>query len=196
MRLFHTSDRIIREPDIYAGRRNADFGQGFYLSVEESFGGNWARERTSSDIYINVYELDLAGVCKPKESGLKVKTFSRDAEWYRFIFNNRRGIRPDEMAGFDGYDVIIGPVANDTLFETYGIITSGLLTEDQALELLSAGPEYTQTVIKTEAGLAALKWVDAYLLDEGMIRAARERYEADRQSFEEQFTASLESFSG
>ena len=40
MRLYHTSDRIIREPDISMGRRNADFGHGFYLAADEEFAGS------------------------------------------------------------------------------------------------------------------------------------------------------------
>ena len=40
MRLFHTSDRIIREPDLSMGRRNADFGHGFYLAADEEFAGS------------------------------------------------------------------------------------------------------------------------------------------------------------
>ena len=182
MKLFHTSDRIIREPDIYAGRKNADFGQGFYLSAEEDFARSWARERTASDIYVNVYELDL--------SGLRVKTLDRDAEWYRYIFQNRRG--GEDV--FRDYDVISGPIAADTLFETYGIITSGLLTEGQALTLLNIGRAYSQTAIKTPEGAAALRWVDAYTLDADMIRSARAKYDSDRETFEARFAELLDSF--
>ncbi len=32
MRLYHVGDRAIPEPDVHYGRRNADFGQGFYLT--------------------------------------------------------------------------------------------------------------------------------------------------------------------
>ena len=182
MKLFHTRDRVIREPDIYAGRKNADFGQGFYLSEDEDFAGSWARERTASGIYVNVYELDT--------SGMKFKTLGRDAEWFRYIYSNRRG--GEDM--LRDYDVISGPVAVDTLFETYGIITSGLLTEEQSLTLLSIGRTYSQTVIKTPEGLSGLKWVDAYTLDEDMIRSARAKYDSDLERFENRFAELLDSF--
>lgn len=32
MLLYHTGYQEIREPDIHHGRKNADFGQGFYLT--------------------------------------------------------------------------------------------------------------------------------------------------------------------
>lgn len=36
MILYHTSDREIQNPDIHIGRKNADFGWGFYLTPEEA----------------------------------------------------------------------------------------------------------------------------------------------------------------
>lgn len=43
MRLYHTSSVEIREPDITRGRKNADFGQGFYLTPDTDFARRWAR---------------------------------------------------------------------------------------------------------------------------------------------------------
>lgn len=175
MILFHTSDTIIKEPDIHRGRSNTDFGQGFYLTPDKLFASSWARERTSSDIYINSYEL--------KTDGLKIRRFSRDEDWFKYIFSNRRG-KEDSLADFD---VIIGPIANDTLFETYGIITSGLLAPDQALELLGIGPEYSQVAVKTDAGARALQWIDSEILDIDTMAEVRKEYERQRAAFDEEF---------
>lgn len=179
MILFHTSNKVIKEPDIRIGRSNTDFGQGFYLTPDESFAGSWARERTSSDIYVNRYEL--------KTEGLKVKTFGRDAEWFGYILDNRRS-RPDCLLG---YDVIIGPVANDTLFETFGLLTSGFLTTEQSLKILSAGPEYTQVAIRTDAGAKALKWLDAEILSAESMAEARKEYERSKAAFDEGFEKAI-----
>ena len=43
LHLFHTGYAEIREPDIHYGRKNADFGQGFYLSDSDEFAGNMKR---------------------------------------------------------------------------------------------------------------------------------------------------------
>ena len=112
IQLFHTGYLEIRQPDILHGRRNADFGQGFYLSPSDEFAGRWAKERRESRIIVNTYELET--------EGLRIKHFERDLEWFRYIFSNRRAvdILPD-------YDVIIGPIANDTIYDTLGIFTSG-----------------------------------------------------------------------
>ena len=45
MLLYHTSYGIIDRPDIHFGRKNADFGQGFYLSESYKFAGKWVREK-------------------------------------------------------------------------------------------------------------------------------------------------------
>jgi len=122
MILYHTSDRVIDKPDIHYGRKNADFGWGFYLTPDKDFTYRWARENA----VVNVYELD--------DEDLDVHTFVRDTDWFRYIFGNRR-VR-DNLTS----DVIIGPIANDTLFDTYGIITSGYLKDEDALRLLMIGP--------------------------------------------------------
>ena len=141
MILYHTSDREIRNPDIHYGRKNADFGWGFYLTPDREFTYRWARENA----VVNVYELD--------ENELNMHTFTRDIHWFEYIFNNRR-LRDSLVA-----DVVIGPIANDTIFDTLGIMSSGFLKPEAAVRLLMIGPEYTQIVIKTEKALKQLRFI-------------------------------------
>ena len=141
MILYHTSDREIQHPDIHIGRKNADFGWGFYLTPDREFTYRWARDNA----IVNAYEFD--------ESGLAIHRFSRNKDWFDYIFRNRR--LQDNLTA----DVVIGPIANDTIFETLGIITSGFLKPDEALTLLLIGPEYTQVAIKTEKAAARLHWI-------------------------------------
>ncbi len=141
MRLYHTGTAPVPYPDIRRGRVNADFGQGFYLTPDADFTYRWARR----DAIVNTYELNL--------SGLVVRRFTRDAEWFDYIYHNRRA--EDRIAA----DVIIGPIANDTIFDTFGLITSGYLKPEDALSLLMIGPEYTQVAVKTEAAVRQLRWI-------------------------------------
>ncbi|MCR4955154.1 MAG: DUF3990 domain-containing protein, partial [Lachnospiraceae bacterium] len=53
-------------------------------------------------------------------------------------------------------DVIIGPIANDTIYDTLGVLTSGFWSADQSLELLQIGPTYYQIVLKTPAAAKQL----------------------------------------
>ncbi len=179
MLLFHTGFQMIEKPDIKIGRANADFGQGFYLSDDEAFSRRWARERKGQSTYLNCYELDARG--------LRVKRFSRDAEWFDYIFANRAN-RPDDLTGFD---VIIGPVANDTIYDTWGIITSGVLDRNQALQLLMLGPSYTQVVLKTEKAADALVFKNAVKMDKNEIDAYRAIVSEEERQYQEEFAKLL-----
>lgn len=161
MKLYHTSNVEIREPNIRRGRINTDFGQGFYLTPDLEFTYRWAR----ADAVVNVYELD--------ESGLDIHRFRRDPDWFEYIFHNRRV--KDTLSA----DVIIGPIANDTIFETFGIISSGYLTTEQAMKLLMIGPEYTQVAVKTEKAARQLTWLRSekiIRLDDDFRKAEQDEY--------------------
>jgi len=163
MKLYHISNMEIREPDIFRGRKNADFGQGFYLSSDLEFSRRWA----VADSVLNEYELN--------EQNINIHRFKRDEDWFNYILSNRKA--KDNLSA----DVIIGPVANDTIFETFGIISSGFLKPADALKLLLIGPEYTQAVIKTPKALKQLRWVRAEkitALDNELRKAEQDDYAA------------------
>ena len=71
MILYHTSDREIRYPDIHYGRKNADFGWGFYLTPDREFTYRWARDNA----VVNEYELDV----DPSQTTLET--------WQKFSFS-------------------------------------------------------------------------------------------------------------
>ena len=77
-------------------------------------------------------------------------------------------------------DVIIGPIVNDTIFDTLGILSSGYLTTGEALQLLMIGPEYTQYAIKTEKAAERLRWIGAERIemeDSQTLKAEQEEYQ-------------------
>ena len=180
LHLFHTGYAEIREPDIHYGRKNADFGQGFYLSDSDEFAGKWMRERKDAVIHVNAYELDLAG--------LRVLRFTRDADWLDYILRNRAGYADAHPEA----DVVIGPIANDTIYDTLGIMTSGVLTRAQSLELLCIGPAFEQTVIKTEQAAAQLKWLSARTLAHGEAARFRERVQREEAEYQTLLAEALE----
>ena len=170
MILYHTGTQEIREPDIRCGRKNADFGQGFYLTPDREFTYRWA----GKDAVVNEYELD--------ENGLCIHTFTRSDDWFRYIFDNRR--MRDELSA----DVIIGPIANDTVFDTLGIMSSGYLRPEDSLKLLLIGPEYIQAVIKTDRAAKQLR----FLRSEKIGRIAEGTRRNEQEEFLKAFTAELE----
>ena len=169
MILYHTSDRVIQSPDIHRGRKNADFGWGFYLTPDKDFTYRWARDSA----VVNLYEFD--------EAGLALHRFTRSTEWFEYIFHNRR--LQDGLTA----DAVIGPIANDTIFDTLGVITSGYLTPEEALKLLLIGPAYSQVAIKTEKAAANLRWISA----ERITRADAQTLKAEQDAFQERFAEEL-----
>lgn len=171
LKLYHAGYCVIEKPDIYYGRKNADFGQGFYMSDSEEFAKRWIKQRNDSTAYINCYELET--------DGLEIKTLERGAEWFEYIRANR-ALRPDSLSG---YDVITGTVANDTIFDTLGFTTSGILTPGQALKALMTGPGYSQTVLKSERAASHLRFIKADII----THEESDRYAAALAREEEQF---------
>ena len=158
MDLYHVGFYEIKDIDLKHGRKNADFGQGFYLSNNLEFSKNWASMRTDLDTILNCYELNM--------TDLNVLEFTYNSEyWFDYIFKNRNGY--DDI--YKEYDVIIGPIANDTIFDLYGVITSGLIDNKMALKILKEGPKYYQIVIKTEKAKANLKFINSIILDKNEI---------------------------
>ena len=179
--LYHSGFQQIEKPDIHHGRRNADFGQGFYLSDDEEFARRWAKRRRGETTWINIYELDL--------SGLNTVEFQRDQKWFDYIYANRsfqKDMYPDA-------DVIIGPIANDTIYDTFGITTSGILEKEEALKLLLIGPEYHQIVLKTQKAVDHLKWISVEEVGEEEAKEYALILKKEQTAYQEQFVAVLES---
>ena len=73
------------------------------------------------------YQLDNAAKIVPSTTG------GADTRVFRITCELKEDVDPDTL---QSADVIIGPIANDTIYDTFGIITSGFLTHHQAKRLL------------------------------------------------------------
>ena len=164
MTLYHGSNTEVAVPRLLRSVRTLDFGPGFYLTPDMDFAYRWA----GANAVVNEYELD--------EEGLRIHRFRRGEDWFHYIFHNRRA--EDSLSA----DVVIGPIANDTIFETLGIISSGFLQPSDAMKLLMIGPEYTQVALKTEKAVRQLRWLRAEKItkwNDEQRRAEQAAYDAD-----------------
>lgn len=107
------------------------------MSDDKEFVSRWSKLRKDENSYINIYELDL--------EDLNIIELKRDKQWFDYIFSNRH----NHQDYLNEYDIVIGPIANDTIYNTFGVITSGILDDKVAFKLLDIGPIYKQFVIKT-----------------------------------------------
>ena len=77
-----------------------------------------------------------------------------DEEWLDFVSAHRNGTYDGEQ-----YDLIIGAVANDDVYRTLQVYSTGLLTKEQALEALKVKKLFNQYVFATEKALGYLKFI-------------------------------------
>lgn len=180
MILYHVGFDIIKNPDIHYGRKNADFGQGFYLTDDKEFSYRWAKERSGSDTIINEYELDT--------TGLNILSFERGSDWFDYIYDNRNH-KADKVSA----DVIIGPIANDIIYDVMGITTSGILPKEDAKKLLMIGDEYKQIVIKSEKAVSQLKWITSDVISPARLKVYHEQMIKEEQEFQTLFANTMES---
>ncbi len=127
MKLYHSSNKFIVQPDISYSRNYLDFGKGFYLtSIEEQairYGSRFIRRE--EEAWINIYELEV------EDKDWRILKFnSYDLQWLDFITRCRAGIDNTD------YDMIIGGVANDKVIRTIEKYFSGEMSAETAIGLL------------------------------------------------------------
>ena len=120
-----------------------------------------------------------------------VRRFTRERAWYEYIFKNRAGApdaHPEE-------DVIIGPIANDTIYDTMGVITSGFLTPEEALRLLKIGPCFEQAAVKSEKALSHLTWKSSRILSHEEMQRSKEAGSEEQEAYQKLLAEALEEMS-
>lgn len=155
MILYHGSNMVVEKPKLIEQNRFLDFGYGFYTTTNREQAENFAKKivvRRGGKPIVNEYEFD-----DNAQTDLIIKRFAApDEEWLDFVSANRNG---SENGG--NRDVIIGAVANDDVYRTLQVYSSGLLTKEQAIEALKVKKLYNQYVFSTEKAIASLKFIGA-----------------------------------
>ena len=62
------------------------------------------------------------------------------------------------------YDIVIGPVANDTLYQTLILYEAGILTKKETIARLKVHPLFDQLSFNTHKALEYLKYIRSYEL--------------------------------
>ena len=160
MILYHGSTEIVETPKIITGNKFLDFGYGFYTTTSEEQALRWAKikkKRTNSEkSYLNIYEVNEAVLTDKSFSVLHFGEPSR--EWLDFVIANRRGNITHS------HDFVKGPVANDTLYRTFTLYESGVLTLQETFNRLRVHELFDQLSFHTERALETLKFTERKLL--------------------------------
>ena len=159
MQLYHGSIEVIEHPKILEQQRLLDFGKGFYTTTNKEQAERWAaikqkRLVKTTKAFVTVFELDELLL---KNDTLRLKIFKQaDEEWLDFVIYNRS---TDAAAD---YDIVIGPVANDTLYQTFSLYEAGILTKPETIARLKVHPLFDQVSFHSHKALNHLKFIDAY----------------------------------
>lgn len=100
--IYHGSSQVVSEPEIRIAKYHKDFYYGFYCTTIQEQACRWAL-RFGNIGYVNSYEYT-------ENLELNILTFPKmTEEWLDFIVSCRSG-------NGHSYDIVEGPMANDTIF--------------------------------------------------------------------------------
>lgn len=116
MELYHGSYIAVEHPQILKGRFTKDFGEGFYCTALKKQAIKWAQRYDTSVVSSYVYEEDAS---------LHILRFEEMTdEWLDFIVACRNGV-PHH------YDMVMGAMANDQIYNYVSDFINGVLTREQ-----------------------------------------------------------------
>jgi hypothetical protein len=157
--LYHGSNQIIEIPMLIEAQRKLDFGAGFYTTMNreqaEEFARKVADRNESATPFVSVFSVAEIAELSPD---LSSRIFDEpNEEWLDFVYANRTGT-------YEGaeFDVIFGPVANDTIFKTFIAYEAGLYTKEETIAKLKVRKLFNQMVFKTETAIAKLTFIKSY----------------------------------
>lgn len=155
MIVYHGSKVIVEKPDIFHSRKKVDFGPGFYVTPLIGQAKSLCRRymHVGLDAYISKYQLDEGVFHNGRVRILQFCAYSE--KWLDFVFACRRG-----QDGSD-YDIVMGGVANDKVFDTVELYFNGLIQKGEALKRLKYEKANAQICIRSQSVL------DKYLHFEG-----------------------------
>lgn len=142
--IYHGSYCKIEEPKIIEGKYTKDFEKGFYCTILSEQAEKWARKYETP--IINMYEYK-------ENNNLKIKNFTvMTEEWLDFIINSRRGKTHN-------YDVVIGAMADDQVYNYINDLINGIITREAFWELAKFRHPTHQIVFGTEKALKCIKFI-------------------------------------
>ena len=149
--LFHGSRTIVEHPEIRVQKYHKDFFWGFYCTAIEQQAVRWATKFGTSGI-VNIYSFD-------EHIDLSFKYFPEMSdEWLDFVAACRSGIPHD-------YDVVEGPMADDTIFNYVQSFLDGEISRAAFWELAKFKYPTHQISFHSDKALAALTFERSYTAD-------------------------------
>jgi hypothetical protein len=159
--LYHGSNLKISVIDLAITKKGKDFGKGFYLNANRDqaylMAKRTVRRTGKGEPILNAYQFDDS-ILK-KSNGLNIKIFEDyTEEWAEFILRNRKN---DSDVNSHNYDIVIGPIADDTVgVQIYRFLQGYIDIQTLIKELKYRGDRAIQYFFGTENAINLLQKVD------------------------------------
>lgn len=145
--VYHGSYMKIEYPEIRKHKFTKDFSWGFYCTKIKDQAEKWALKFNNP--IVNQYLVDSL-------SELKVLSFDDYCdEWLEFVVHCRNG-------GIHEYDVVIGPMADDTIYNYIDAYIAGQLKKDKFFEDMKFKYATHQISFHTIKALDRINLIDSY----------------------------------
>ena len=200
--IYHGSVKIIEQPQYGAGRKDNDYGLGFYCTEDMELAKEWAASDERGG-FVNCYEVEEDGMCFlnlqqiPEESGSYSAQERMILQWMALLVDNR-AIRlgsPVERRGkeylvsrflpdISKYDCLIGYRADDSYFSYARAFLSNTLTICQLSAAMRLGNLGHQYVIRSPRMFDRIRFLEAVPVDGGVYFPKRmQRDQSARKEF-------------
>lgn len=144
MTVYQDSYTAITEPRIKRGKNTKDFGHSFYCTIIREQSQRWAK-RYDTPI-VNTYTVRI-------NTNLNILEFKgMTEEWLDFIISCRQGI-------LHNYDIVIGAMAEDQIYNYISDYIDGTITRDQFWSLAKFKYPTHQICFCTDKALKCLTFV-------------------------------------
>lgn len=175
--VYHGSEKIVEQPAFGEGKKNNDFGLGFYCTVNEELAKEWAvssqrdgfsNRYTLNTEYLNILNLNcsdytilnwIAVLVEHRLFSIKLPVARRAK---RYLIDNF-------SINVNAFDLIIGYRADDSYFDYAESFLNNGITVEQLAQAMRLGKLGEQIVIKSKAAFSNLKY-------EGFDIAEKDKY--------------------
>ena len=164
MLVYHGSNVAVENPRLIVPNRALDFGNGFYTTMNleqaKSFANNVVNRNEGHGIpTISYYEINYDKILRE----LNVLQFDRpDETWLDFVYANRTGKYAGAL-----YDVITGPVANDTVYRVFRLFENGDIDRETVIKRLKITQLFNQITFCSERAVAELQFIKSEAVQNG-----------------------------
>lgn len=145
--IYHGSYKEIQFPEIRVHKYTKDFSWGFYCTEIQEQADKWASKYITP--VVNKYR--LKNIDK-----LNIRVFEEYSdEWLDFVVSCRSGNTHD-------YDVVIGRMADDTIYDYIDGYIEGVMDKEQFFELMRFKYPTHQISFHTVKALASIEFIESY----------------------------------